>query len=370
MNLAAIPSPDTGVWHIGPVPIRAYSIAIVIGIFLAVWITERRLRRQGAPPGVVIDIAVWAVPFGIIGARLYHVITDAQLYFGPGREPIEALKIWNPGLGIPGALLAGALGAWIGCRRHNIPLSMLADALAPGLPIAQAVGRLGNWFNQELYGRPTELPWALSIDVQHREQGYEQFETFHPTFLYEALWNLGGAALIFWLDRRFKFGKGRAFALYVIMYAVGRFWVESLRIDSANSFLGFRLNMWTAIIALIGGVTYFLLVSGPRQRLAYDDAGNMRVVVDTAAAPAAGQPSDDADQTAADQTADGGTAADETADAATDADPPEQGEDDENSATDSSEAEQSAADAEREAPEAANSGTTGPPGPGSSSNDR
>ncbi|MGH3730517.1 MAG: prolipoprotein diacylglyceryl transferase [Micromonosporaceae bacterium] len=278
VNFASIPSPSTGVWHLGPIPIRAYALAIVAGIFLAVWITERRLRRRGAPPGMVVDIAVWAVPFGIIGARLYHVITDAQLYFGPGRDPIDALKVWNGGLGIPGALIAGAFGAWLACRKRGIPLSMLADAVAPALPVAQAVGRLGNWFNQELYGRPTNLPWGLEIDAFHRrnlDPAYQQFETFHPTFLYEALWNLGGAGLIWWLDKRFRFGRGRAFALYVIMYSVGRFWVESLRIDSAHEFGGLRLNMWVAVLGLIGGLAYFLLVRGPQQRLVYGDDGTV-----------------------------------------------------------------------------------------------
>ena len=280
MTLASIPSPSHGVWQLGPIPIRAYALAIVAGIFIAVWITERRLRRRGAPPGVVVDIAVWAVPFGIIGARLYHVITDYQLYFGAGKDPIEAVMIWHGGLGIPGALLAGALGAWLACRRRGIPLSVLADALAVGLPVAQAVGRLGNWFNQELYGKPTNLPWGLQIDPAHRQEGYAQFATFHPTFLYEALWNLGGAGLIWYLDKRFKFGRGRAFALYVIIYSVGRFWVESLRIDNAHAFLGLRLNMWTALVALIGGLAYFLLVRGPRQRLVYDDSGTLTAVVD------------------------------------------------------------------------------------------
>ncbi len=302
MTLASIPSPSQGVWQLGPIPIRAYALAIVAGIFIAVWITERRLRRRGAPPGVVVDIAVWAVPFGIIGARLYHVITDYQLYFGAGKDPIEAFKIWHGGLGIPGALLAGALGAWLACRRRGIPLSVLADALAPALPVAQAVGRLGNWFNQELYGKPTDLPWGLEIDFAHREKGYAQYETFHPTFLYEALWNLGGAGLIWWLDKRFKLGRGRAFALYVIVYAVGRFWVESLRIDNAHSFLGLRLNMWTAVIALIGGVAYFLLVRGPRQRLVYDESGTLTAVVDDedTAAPVSSTESSAAETTTTD----------------------------------------------------------------------
>ena len=316
VNFASIPSPGTAVWYLGPIPIRAYALCIVVGIFLAVWITERRLRRQGAEPGTAVDIAVWAVPFGILGARLWHVITDAQLYFGEGREPIQALMIWKGGLGIPGALLGGALGAWIACRVKRIPLSMVADALAVGLPIAQAVGRLGNWFNQELYGRPTDLPWALEIDNPPPE--YPEGTTFHPTFLYEALWNLGGAALIWWLDRKFKFGRGRAFALYVIMYSVGRFWVESLRIDPAHTFGGMRLNMWTALIALVGGLAYFLLVRGPRQRLELDSTtGRVRVVDDVPGADEASTTPESASndaQAATERPADGKSADGKSAD--------------------------------------------------------
>ncbi|HEX2419749.1 MAG TPA: prolipoprotein diacylglyceryl transferase [Micromonosporaceae bacterium] len=327
MNLASIPSPNTGVWYLGPIPIRGYALAIVAGIFIAVWIAERRLRRRGAPPGTVVDIAVWAVPFGIIGARLYHVATDAQLYFGSGRDPIEAVKIWHGGLGIPGALLAGALGAWLAARRRGIPLSMVADALAPGLPVAQAVGRLGNWFNQELYGRPTDLPWGLEIDLAHRESGYQGFETFHPTFLYEALWNLGGAGLIFWLDNRFRLGRGRAFAIYVIWYGTGRFWVESLRIDEAHSILGLRLNMWTALAAILGGLLYLLLVRGPRQRLEYPEGATRPTVIDdvepvpqseavldtSAAEPDASEAAPDADAAERDVTAGTGGPPDDTA---------------------------------------------------------
>ena len=327
VNLASIPSPNTGVWYLGPIPIRGYALAIVAGIFVAVWIAERRLRRRGAPPGTVVDIAVWAVPFGIIGARLYHVATDAQLYFGSGRDPIEAVKIWHGGLGIPGALLAGALGAWLAARRRGIPLSMVADALAPGLPVAQAVGRFGNWFNQELYGRPTDLPWGLEIDLAHRESGYQGFETFHPTFLYEALWNLGGAGLIFWLDNRFRLGRGRAFAIYVIWYGTGRFWVESLRIDEAHSILGLRLNMWTALAAILGGLLYLLLVRGPRQRLEYPEGATRPTVIDdvepvpqseavldtSAAEPDASEAAPDADAAERDVTAGTGGPPDDTA---------------------------------------------------------
>ncbi|MGA8116133.1 MAG: prolipoprotein diacylglyceryl transferase [Actinocatenispora sp.] len=278
MNLAAIPSPTTAVWHLGPIPIRAYALCIVLGIVLACVITERRLRARGAPEWTVLDIAVWAVPAGIIGARVYHVITDPELYFGAGRDWLGIFKIWNGGLGIWGAVAGGALGAWFACRRRGIPLSMAADALAPGLPVAQAVGRWGNYFNQELFGRPSTLPWAVRIDPMHRLQGYEQYATYQPTFLYECGWDLLVALAVWLLDRKYRFGRGRAFALYVMLYVVGRFWIEALRIDQANHFLGLRLNDWVSILVFLGALLYLLLVRGPRQVLVADGTGRLTTV--------------------------------------------------------------------------------------------
>ncbi|MGH3446068.1 MAG: prolipoprotein diacylglyceryl transferase [Nocardioidaceae bacterium] len=260
MNLAYIPSPSDAVWHLGPIPIRAYALCILAGVILAVWLGNRRWIQRGGLPGTVGDIAVWAVPFGLVGARLYHVITDPELYFKAGENPWAAFYIWQGGLGIWGAIALGALGAYIGCRRHGVQFRALADALAPGIVIAQAFGRWGNWFNQELYGKPTTLPWGLKIDPAHREPGYEQYATYHPTFLYECLWDLGVAGLVIWADRRFKLGFGRAFALYVMAYTVGRGWVEYLRIDTANHFFGVRLNDWTSILVFLLGLAYFVIV--------------------------------------------------------------------------------------------------------------
>lgn len=257
-NMAtSIPSPSTGVWQVGPVPLRAYALGIIIGALLAIWIAEKRFVARGGKPGVVGDIAIWAIPFGIVGARIYHVVTDPELYFGEGRSVVDVLFIWQGGLGIWGAVMGGALGAYIACRRYDASFSMLGDALAPGLLVAQAVGRLGNYFNQELFGRPTDLPWALEIDPANRPTGFEQFTTFHPTFLYELLWNLAAAALLIALDRRFKFTAGRAFALYVMLYTAGRFWIELLRIDTANEIGPFRVNVWTSIIVFTLGLIYF-----------------------------------------------------------------------------------------------------------------
>jgi prolipoprotein diacylglyceryl transferase len=288
--LATIPSPSQSVWHLGPFPIRAYALFIILGIVAACAITEMRLRQRGAPKWLVLDVALYAVPFGLVGGRLYHVITDAQKYFGPGKNPLNAFAIWEGGLGIWGAIALGGVGAWLGCRRLGIPLTLVADALAPGLPVAQAIGRLGNWFNNELFGSHTDLPWGLrvysfnltagrpNLDPITGEPLIEEGGPFHPTFLYELVWNLGVAAMVYLLDRRFRFGKGRAFALYVIGYTVGRFWIEALRIDAANHFLGMRLNNWTSLIVLAGAIAYFVRRKGPQEHMRVDEDGTVHIV--------------------------------------------------------------------------------------------
>ncbi len=257
--LASIPSPSDNVWHLGPLPLRAYALCILAGIVVAIWLGERRWVARGGRSGTVTDVAVWAVPFGIIGGRIYHVATDWQKYFGDDGDPIRALQIWRGGLGIWGAIAFGGVGAWIACRRKGIALPPMADALAPGIALAQAIGRWGNWFNQELFGRPSDLPWAVEIDVEHRPNGYEQFETFQPTFLYESLWCIGVAIVVIWADRRFRMGHGRAFALYVALYTLGRGWIEALRIDDVNEVLGLRLNIWTSILVFLGAVAYIVI---------------------------------------------------------------------------------------------------------------
>uniref|UniRef100_A0AAU2A8R4 Phosphatidylglycerol--prolipoprotein diacylglyceryl transferase n=1 Tax=Streptomyces sp. NBC_00093 TaxID=2975649 RepID=A0AAU2A8R4_9ACTN len=261
MDIAYIPSPSRGVLHLGPIPLRGYAFCIIIGVFVAVWLGNKRWLARGGRPGTVADIAVWAVPFGLVGGRLYHVITDYELYFSEGRDWVDAFKIWEGGLGIWGAIALGALGAWIGCRRRGIPLPAWADALAPGIALAQAIGRWGNWFNQELYGRETTVPWAVHItsSTDGRVPGY-----YHPTFLYESLWCVGVALLVIWADRRFTLGHGRAFALYVASYCVGRFWIEYLRVDEAHHILGMRLNNWTAIVVFVLAVVYFVLSAKKR----------------------------------------------------------------------------------------------------------
>jgi len=268
--LAFIPSPAQGVWNLGPIPVRAYALLIVAGIIIAVWFGGKRYVARGGRPGTITDIAIWAVPFGIVGGRLYHVVTDYQLYFGPdGKGLAAAFRIWDGGLGIWGAVALGALGAWIGARRAGVALPPVADAIAPAIALAQAIGRLGNYFNQELFGKPTTVPWALEIDPIHRPAGYEQFATFQPTFLYESLWLLGMVLVLVWADKRFRMGHGRVFALYVLLYCIGRFWIEGLRIDDANVILGLRLNEWTSILVGLGALIY--LIVSARLRPGPDD---------------------------------------------------------------------------------------------------
>jgi prolipoprotein diacylglyceryl transferase len=256
---ASIPSPSQGVWQLGPLPIRGYALCIILGIVLAVVIADRRYRARGGRRGLVGDVAIWAVPFGIVGGRLYHVITTWQPYFGAGGHPLDALKIWEGGLGIWGAIALGGVGAWLGCRRHGVVLPPFADSAAPGFLVAQAVGRWGNWFNQELFGKPTSLPWGLQIDPAHRPPGYESYSTFQPTFLYESLWCLAAAAVVVWADRRWRLGHGRAFMLYVALYTAGRFWIELLRIDDANHILGLRVNTWVSTLVFVGAVVAFIV---------------------------------------------------------------------------------------------------------------
>jgi len=269
---ASIPSPSQGVWHLGPIPIRAYALAILAGIFAGIWVTQKRWVARGGSAETVTEVAFWAVPFGIVGGRIYHVVSSPDAYFGPGGHPWRAFAIWQGGLGIWGAIALGAVGAWIGTRRLGIRFAPFADTIAPGLLIAQAIGRLGNWFNQELFGGPTTLPWGLHIDATSPTfpPQYAPGTLFHPTFLYELLWNLAAAALLIYLDRRYRFGHGQAFWLYVVFYTVGRSWVEMLRIDPAHTVLGLRLNVWTSVLVGLGALVAFLLV-GRRHQGREDD---------------------------------------------------------------------------------------------------
>lgn len=258
----SIPSPENGVWHLGPLPLRAYALCIIAGVVAAVWLGERRWVARGGQPGEIQDLALWAVPFGLVGGRLYHVLTDHQLYFGEGANAIEALYVWRGGLGVWGAIALGAVGVLIGARLKGIKVLPVLDALAPGVLLAQGIGRWGNWFNQELYGRPTELPWGLEIDDAHRPWKYEGEDVlFHPTFLYESLWALAGFGLLLWADRRFGLGHGRVVALYVMVYTAGRGWIEMLRIDGVqlDDVGGLRWNVWMSLALFVLALVWFLV---------------------------------------------------------------------------------------------------------------
>lgn len=273
----AIPSPPEE-WRVLQVPIgewlqgigvpadfalniHAYAMCILLGIVAAVWLTSARLTRRGAEPGVVLDIALWAVPFGIVGGRIFHVLTHPDDYFGEGMDLMRTLYIWEGGMAIFGAIMLGAVGVWIGCRQTGIRFWSFADALAPGMLLAQAFGRLGNYFNHELYGQPTDLPWGLDIPEPNPALpvGLPADTLFHPTFLYEILWNLLGVVVILLIERQYRLRWGRAIALYFIWYGIGRAWFESIRIDPSEVFLGIRTNVWAAVAAVIVGIIIFVV---------------------------------------------------------------------------------------------------------------
>jgi prolipoprotein diacylglyceryl transferase len=276
---ASIPSPSWSGFDIplpwGALRIHAYALCILAGIIAGLWLTSVRWARRGAPEGSVWDIAIWAIPFGIIGGRLYHVFSSPDAYFGPGFDGTGDLslipQIQRGGLGIWGAVLLGAVGAWIGCRRAGVKLSAFMDAAAPGLLLAQAIGRWGNYFNQELFGGPTTLPWGLQIDPNNPNfpAGMPAETLFHPTFLYESLWNLAGVLILLALDRKFSFRRGRLFCVYAMYYTLGRVWIEAMRIDDAEQISLFgittRLNVWTSILVFAGALLAFILL-GLRKR--------------------------------------------------------------------------------------------------------
>jgi prolipoprotein diacylglyceryl transferase len=259
--IASIPSPSSN--RIGP--LRAYGLMIGLGVIAGIELASRRWKAAGGDPNDMWSIAVWAVPAGLIGARLYHVATDWKTYFGAGGRPIEALYIWQGGLGIPGGIALGvAVGVFVGYRK-GIRLPLGLDAVAPALPLAQAIGRIGNYFNQEVFGRPTTLPWGLEIDPVHRPARYINEATFHPTFLYEGLWNLALVGLLILLGRKRVLRPGNLFVLYVGGYGLGRLWVEALRSDSASLIFGIRINTWMSLL-LIGGSIVVLAVRGVKRR--------------------------------------------------------------------------------------------------------
>ena len=259
---SAIPTPTISAFEIGPLTIHFYALCIIAGVALAIWLGNRRfLTSFSQGVGVVADVAVFAIPAGVIGGRLYHVITSPDNYFGKNSRALDIFKIWNGGLGIWGAIALGSVVAFFYYKKiasaKDLPsFAYFADALAPGIAIAQAIGRWGNWFNAELFGRPLDAPWALSIPLQSRPAGYENFETFHPAFLYESLWCFLIAAVL--LAARKRLVPGSIFLLYITLYCFGRFFFEALRIDSAQSFAGLRLNQYVAGLLFLGAGAAFL----------------------------------------------------------------------------------------------------------------
>lgn len=275
MNPDGIPSPPSdwrsfnlGAWlrELGldwfslNLTINAYAVFILLGIGAALWLTNRRLVARGVEPGLVLDIALWAVPFGILGGRLYHVATHPADYFYEGADLLRIFYVWEGGLAILGAVSLGAVGAYIGARSAGLRFTAFADALAPGLLLAQGIGRTGNYFNQELFGAPTDLPWGLQIDRPNPAipVGIPDSTLFHPTFLYEMLWNVLGALVLIWVGKKLSLQWGRLFALYLVWYGIGRVFLETIRLDPAELILGIRVNIWGALAAIALGIFLYL----------------------------------------------------------------------------------------------------------------
>lgn len=258
-----IPSPEISFIDLGIFRIHFYALFILIGIAIATWLADIKLSKRGAPKGTMLDVALWAVPFGILGGRFFHVITHPNDYFFEGADLLATLRIWEGGLAIYGAVSLGAVGVFIATRQLGIRFWSVADAIAPGLLIAQGIGRLGNYFNQELFGLPTTLPWGLQIPSSNPAYpvGLPEGLIFHPTFAYEMIWNLSGAALLLLLASRLNLQWGKVFALYLVIYSLGRIWIEAIRIDPSEIILGLRINIWSALIGLTLGIILFLVQS-------------------------------------------------------------------------------------------------------------
>lgn len=259
MPSAFIPSPGRGLWHIGPIPVRGYALCVLLGIVVCLWVADRRYLRIGGRPGFVLDLAAWAVPFGLVGGRLYSVLVSYQLYFGHGRDWANMFRFWDGAFGLPGGVAAGALGAWIACRRSGARLGPVAGAAAPGLAFAAAIICWGSWFGQESYGRPATVPWAVEISPEHRVSGFENFTTFQPTFLYQSIWDVLAGVMVILAARRFALSGDRIFAVYAGLQAIGSLCTQQLQIGYAQRLFGLRAEQAVLICGLAGAVGYLYL---------------------------------------------------------------------------------------------------------------
>ena len=291
MPVAYLPSPARGLWHLGPVPVRAYALCVVLGVIAALWITDRRYRALGGPRRMILDVATVAVPVGLVGARLYSVLTNLRAYFGPAGDWVSVFRIWDGGLGMTGLAGAAAAGAWVYCRRHGYALAPMALAAVPALAVAQAIGTWGNWFNQRMYGAPSSLPFAVAIEPARRASGYESFSTFQPVFLYESLWDLALAGVLIFAIRRWALTGDRAFALYAALYAAGRFVAEVLRIDDAPRLLGIRVTEIGMLAVAVAAVAYLCVARSRRSQPAAGPGGGLGpAAFTTAGSPAGADP--------------------------------------------------------------------------------
>lgn len=293
----SIPSPGSDSLDIGSLELRAYGLMIALGVLAAAWLFHRRFTQRGHSPELASSITVWAVIAGLIGSRIYHVITDWKTYQGNWGE---VWQIWEGGLGIPGAVIAAAAVMWVYARQKGIPLSDIADSVAPALPLGQAIGRWGNWFNQELYGRPSDLPWALEIDLEHRRNQYLNDETFHPTFLYECIWNLALVGALLWVGKRFTLKPGRLFGLYVLGYSLGRLWIEFIRVDYASELAGVRVNIWVMLALILGSAAYLLWGRGDDGNVESEEKAPEDPSADDSTSES-GEPTPDADDPGSDE---------------------------------------------------------------------
>jgi len=261
--LTSIPSPEMSFIEFGPFRVHFYALFILTGLLLAIMIAQSRLKSRGAGDGVALDISLWAIPFGIFGGRIFHVITHPKDYFFPGADLLAVFRIWEGGLAIYGALSLGLVGAYIGSRQAGIKLFSFLDAVAPGVLLAQGIGRGGYYFNKELFGLPTDLPWGLEIPSSNPAypSGLPDGVLFHPTFFYESIWAVLGFTLLIAADRKFNLRFGRMFAAYLIFYSAGRMWVEAIRIDPSEVILGLRINNWSALLGIAVGLVIFVIQS-------------------------------------------------------------------------------------------------------------